>query len=250
MYIYIERLCALITDKLIAVANEDIKKGLRYKIAKEKKFILIRAGIDNSFYESFVPNPEFRNTIRKDKSVKIILTIGPFKPQKNIADFIKAAAEVSKTRKDILFAIVGDGEQRQDLQNLAQTLNIKDKILFLGWRNDIKQILYSIDIFVLTSLWEGLPCTIIEAMACQKPVIANAVDGVKEIVIDGENGFLIKPYDYKGTAEKILYTLENESRLSDMGKKAVESVKEEFNMDFVVRQHESLYSDLNQREKK
>ncbi|MDR3243921.1 MAG: glycosyltransferase, partial [Elusimicrobiota bacterium] len=142
LYIYIEKICALITDKLIAVAKEDIKKGLRYKIAKEEKFILIRAGIDKSFYESFIPNSEFRNTISKDKAVKIVLTIGPFKPQKNIADFIKAAAEVSKKRNDILFAIVGDGEQREDLQNLAQELNIKDKILFLGWRNDIKQILY------------------------------------------------------------------------------------------------------------
>jgi glycosyltransferase involved in cell wall biosynthesis len=90
----------------------------------------------------------------------------------------------------------------------------------------------------------------VEAMACQKPVIANGVDGVKEIVIDTENGFLIKPYDYKGTAEKILYMFENEHKLLEMGKKSSESVKDEFNMDFVVRQHEDLYLALNQREKK
>ncbi|MDR0823004.1 MAG: glycosyltransferase family 4 protein [Endomicrobium sp.] len=245
IFVYIEKFCAIITDKLIAVAREDIKKGVKYNIAKEDKFVLIRAGIDEIFFQDYAPSPEFKNSLTDGKSVQLVLTIGPFKPQKNTADFIKAAAEVLKEKDDVLFAIVGDGEQREQLETLANNLNIKDKILFLGWRKDIRQLLYASDIFVLTSLWEGLPCTIVEAMRCLKPVVANAVDGVKEIIIESETGFLIPPYDYKASAQKILYLLKNDSQRLKMGSAAQASIKEEFKMQSVVQSHEQLYLELN-----
>ncbi|MDR3050058.1 MAG: glycosyltransferase family 4 protein [Elusimicrobiota bacterium] len=241
LFVYIEKFCAMLTDKLIAVAKEDIKKGVKYAIAKENKFVLIRAGIDDIFFEDYNPLPKFKNSLTQGQDVKIVLTIGPFKPQKNTADFIKAAAEVLKVKSNIIFAIVGDGEQKEQLENLANALNIKDKILFLGWRKDIRDLLYASDIFVLTSLWEGLPCTIVEAMRCLKPVIANAVDGVKEIISEGKTGFLINPLDYKDAAKKIIYLLSNDSQRLKMGINAKASIQEDFKMTSVVQKHEDLY---------
>jgi glycosyltransferase involved in cell wall biosynthesis len=113
---------------------------------------------------------------------------------------------------------------------LVLNFNLKENILFLGLRTDIAEILKMSDIFVLTSLWEGLPCTILEAMCCSKPVIANAIDGVKEIIVESKTGFLIEPHNYKKTAEKIIYLLTNTSAIESMGRNALNSIGQEFNM--------------------
>jgi glycosyltransferase involved in cell wall biosynthesis len=244
-YIFLEKFCALFSDKLIVVTKEDIKKGLRYKIAKEDTFVLIRAGIDTKFYKSFALNPEFKSNLGISMDMKVVTTIGPFKPQKNLRDFIRAASIVSKRIDNVIFLIVGDGEQRKELEDLIESLNLKYKILILGWRSDIVEILKASDIFVLTSLWEGLPCAIIESMCCSVPVIANAVDGVKEIVKDTETGFLIEPYDYEKTAEKVVYLLNDKHILKDMGLRAFNSISQDYDINTSVKQHENLYLKLN-----
>jgi len=129
--------------------------------------------------------------------------------------------------KDVIFLMVGDGEQREKLEDLVESLNLKNKVFMLGWSADIAEILKASDIFVLTSLWEGLPCSIVEAMCCSKPVVANAVDGVKEIVVDGETGFLIEPNNYTKIAEKIMYLLNDEAALKNMSAKAYSSIGQE-----------------------
>jgi glycosyltransferase involved in cell wall biosynthesis len=244
IYIYLEKFCALMSDKLIAVSKEDIKKGIKHKIAAEDKYVLIRAGINTDFYKKFIPNPNFRKELGIDKNAKIVVTIGPFKPQKNLGDFINAAAIAAESVENIVFLIVGDGEQRGKLESMIKNLNLKNKVILLGWRTDIAEILTASDVFVLTSLWEGLPCTILEAMCCLKPVIANAVDGIKEIISENQTGFLIEPCNYKSTAEKIVYLLTNEPILKKMGQNAKNSIGQEFNIDHTVKQHEKLYLQL------
>jgi glycosyltransferase involved in cell wall biosynthesis len=244
-YVFLEKFCALLSDKLIVVTKEDIKKGLHYKIAKEDKFVLIRAGIDTAFYNDFVPNPKFKERLGIDKNSRVVVTISPFKPQKNLKDFIKTAFLLRSRFKDVIFLMVGDGEQRKELEDLIESLNLKNKVFMLGWRADIAEILKASDIFVLTSLWEGLPCSIVEAMCCSKPVVANAVDGVKEIIVNGETGFLIEPNNYAKTAEKIMYLLNDETALKNMSAKACNSIGQEYNISRNLKQHEELYLKLS-----
>lgn len=244
LYIFLERFSAFLSHKLIAVTNEDINKGLKYKIAPKDKFTLIRAGINTKFYKDYLPLSDFRSSLVKNQETKIITTIGPFKPQKNLKDFIKAAEIVAKEIKDVLFIIVGDGVLRPELEKQIEESGLKDKILMLGWRLDIAAILNASDIFVMTSLWEGLPCTIVEAMCCSKPVIANAVDGVKEIIKENENGYLIEPHNFQKTAEKIIYLLSNEKERLEMGKRAKLSITEEYDLEYMLKQHEELYKSL------
>jgi glycosyltransferase involved in cell wall biosynthesis len=243
-YIYLEKFCSLFCHKLIAVSKEDIKKGVMLKIAKKDKFELIRAGIDINFYKNFVSSEDFRKTLKIAKTDKIVTTIGAFKPQKNLKDFIKVCNIVSELFKNSIFLVIGDGGLRGELENIIENLKLKNKIILLGWRTDIAEILKISDIFVLTSLWEGLPCAILEAMCCGKPVIANAVDGVKEIVSDNETGFLIEPYNCNMSAEKILYLLNNKTVCQRMGDKAKNSITGEFDINYAVKQHEELYNKL------
>jgi glycosyltransferase involved in cell wall biosynthesis len=241
LFIYIERFCALFSTKLIFVSKENIRRGFKYKISKKNNFTLIRAGIDTNFYKNFGLKSDFKKSIGINHNAKIVVTMAYFKPQKNLKDFINVARLVTKNIKDVVFVIVGDGEQRKELESLIEKFNLTNKVILLGWRTDIANILKSSDIFVLTSLWEGLPCSILEAMCCAKPVIANAIDGIKEIVVDNKTGFLIEPNDYEQMTKKIEYLLLNDNISKEMGKNGFNLVEEEFNINYVIKQHEKLY---------
>ncbi|MDR3047217.1 MAG: glycosyltransferase [Bacteroidales bacterium] len=91
--------------------------------------------IDIDFYKNFIPNPHFKNSIGINRNVRVVTTMGPFKPQKNLKDFIKAASITIEILKNVVFLIVGDGEQRKELENLIENLNLKDKVILYKLEN-------------------------------------------------------------------------------------------------------------------
>jgi len=115
----------------------------------------------------------------------------------------------------------------------------------LGWRKDIPEILARTDIFVMTSLWEGLPRAVVEAMVSGKPVVAYAVDGVREIVKDSLTGYLITPKDVKTAVEKISFLLQKPEWIKQLGKAGEKIIDETFDIDYMVRQQEKLYLELS-----
>jgi len=175
---------------------------------------------------------------------KIVTTIGPFKPQKNLLDFIKVCGLVSEQEPNTRFLIIGDGEQRPQIESLIKELGLSSKVTLLGWREDIPKILAITDVFAMTSLWEGLPRSILEAMCSGVPVVANAVDGVKEIIEDGKNGFLIQPGDINTFVSKLTFLLANERQSEVMGKNGRVSIGEQFDINVMVKQQERLYMSL------
>jgi glycosyltransferase involved in cell wall biosynthesis len=241
-YIFLEKFCAKFSNKLIAVSKKDIETGVKYKIAKEENFVLIRAGIDTEFYKNYIPKLELKKSLNISENKKLVTMVAPFKPQKNIFDFVCACKIVAEKNPDVFFVLVGDGTQRKDIESLIKKLGLEKNFFLLGWRTDIAEILKSSDIFVLTSLWEGLPCSIIEAMCCGKPVVANNVGGVNEVVKDGKTGFLIEKLDYRLTAQKINILLENVQLSKSFSENAKNFITQEFNIDFNTRQHEELYN--------
>lgn len=245
-YVLIERITAKITHKLIVVSSDNISKGLKNSIGRKEQYMVIRSGIDISKYKDIATDKENkRKELNIPSNSRIITTIGPFKPQKNLKDFINVASKIVKKQSDIIFIIIGDGEQRPALELLIQGLDIYDKVRLTGWRRDVNEILSITDIFVLTSLWEGLPRSILEAMSAGIPVVANAVDGVKEIVKDGETGYLTEPFQTDKMSDIILKLLDNEPLARRMGKRGQESISQEFDIGHMVRQQENLYIKLN-----
>ncbi|MCJ7664155.1 MAG: glycosyltransferase, partial [Desulfobacterales bacterium] len=113
----------------------------------------------------------------------------------------------------------------------------------LGWRRDIPEILVATDIFALTSLWEGLPRVLPQAMAMGIPIVATGVDGTPEAVIHGVNGFVTKPRDIRGMAERIIYLLDHPKEAKNMGKQGKKMVVK-FDIWKMVREQEDLYLKL------
>ena len=126
---------------------------------------------------------------------------------------------------------------------------MKDDVILAGWQRDIPQVLKCFDLLLLTSLWEGLPRVIPEAVASNIPVIATDVDGTAEVIQDGVNGYLLKPHNIDGFSEKITYLLKNKTVLEDFRKSGKE-ILAEFDINEMVKKQEKLYlSLLNSSEK-
>ncbi len=208
-YILAEKLMAKITDTMVFVSHEDMDTALKLKIAKAKNCRLIRAGVE-------VKTPaDFKNFDRAAKikslgikeNAKIILSTANLKPQKNPLDMIKAAAEVCKKNRGCVFLYTGTGPLRQKALKLIAKYKLKNNFKLLGHRNDIPELLALADIFTLSSLWEGLPMALAEALFMKVPAVCYDSGGVKEILKDGKNVFLIKRGDYKQLAQAYIKAL-------------------------------------------
>ncbi|GAB1402428.1 glycosyltransferase [Elusimicrobiota bacterium] len=242
LYVFLERICAKISKFLIPVSTENIKKGLEHGIGIKDKYRYIRLGIDIENFKNLNHAPLLKKELGLKETDMLVTTIGPFKPQKNLTDFINVANIILKQNNNYKFVITGDGAERKKLEDLIENYKIKNNVYLLGWRRDISNILNSSDFFVMTSLWEGLPISTIEAMSCGLVPIVNDVDGQREIIKNSENGFLIKPYDINETAGKILFLADNPGVKNEMSLKAKQTINDTFSIDYMIKQHENMYS--------
>ncbi len=163
----------------------------------------------------------------------ILGNAGRLEKQKAQEYLVDLAVELKKRRQKFRIIIAGEGRLENRLREYARSSGVEDRIVFLGFIEDMKSFLDSIDIFVLTSLWEGFGYVIVEAMANSKPVLAFDVSSNPEIIEDGRNGYLIPPYDIEKLSDRVVQLMENQSLRIQFGKYAKESVYERFSYDRV-----------------
>lgn len=244
LYLILERICALFTDRLIAVSAPTIQKGLVYRICKEEKFALIYNGINLQKFRQKVDRQKVLSDLGLDPECKIVGMIARLDQQKNPLDFIRAAAAVVKKYPKVQFLIAGDGSLRSECESLIDELNLRGTFFLLGYRDDINKIMPILTLTVLSSLWEGLPVVFQEAMSAGKPTVANDVDGARDVIIDGETGYLVTPHEYEEMAERIVYLLNNDAICHEMGLTA-QKYSERFSGEKMVENITSLYRELS-----
>lgn len=200
--------------------------------------------VDSEVIYNGVEIDEFSNNLKRESDFVNILNIASFKREKNISLLIDAFSEAIAQEKKIKLILVGDGAQKNLLEQQIEKKGIRESVTFLGWRSDIPEILANCDIFLLTSDSEGFPMVLVEAMASGKPIIATSVGGVPEIVEDGINGILVAPGDSRAFAEAILKLARDDKLREGMGKRGREKAEKEFNMRTVALKYERLYEKL------
>jgi len=193
--------------------------------------------------ESFSEPSRVYNRAKSENFVRII-HIGRFSPQKNHKLLLEAFSLALCCSSDLRLWLVGDGELRPDVEELANKLGIEDKVAFLGVRSDIPELLAQADIFVLSSNWEGMPLSVLEAMASGKPVIATAVGGVPELVENGTTGILVPPADPDALANAIVSLAKDPEKRASLGAMAQIVAKEQFDISRTARGYEELYIKL------
>ena len=163
-YVGLERATALITSQFVAVSDPNRALGQAYGIFLREKCALIRSGVDFGEFRS-VGTDKSKKKIELGfrPSDKIVGVVASFTPAKALHLFLEAAAKIAREYPGVSFVMVGDGSLRPQLEAQAERLGIRSSLLMLGWRRDIPELLRTFDVFMLTSLWEGLPRSLVEA---------------------------------------------------------------------------------------
>jgi glycosyltransferase involved in cell wall biosynthesis len=254
-YIFLERLTSKITTRLFLVSKANADKAEKCGMTRRRDWVLARDSI--SVQEFLQPTPRRRKLsdwgVPEDKV--IVGMVACFKPQKSPEDFVEVAARVLAKTDRAHFVMAGDGERRESIEERIQRHRIAGNITLLGWQNEseMPEVYRNLDIVVLTSLWEGLPCVFSEAMACELPIVATNVDGAREAIIEGENGYLHEPHDVDGMAESVLRLINDSDLRHTMGERGKSRVME-FDIGTSVAVVEAIYrqcfdgsrGDLNQ----
>ncbi len=244
LFIFVERITAGITGKLIFVSRANIRKAAENRIGAEEQYALARAGIDiKKFSGTKIDIAEKKKSLGINPGSPVAGMIACFKPQKNILDFLMAANLVRIAIPEVKFILIGDGELRNRIEVGINKLNMTGDFILTGWRDDVNEIMQVFDVMVSTSLWEGLPCTLLEAMSASKPIVSTEVDGVSDIIEDGANGFLVTPP--RGNAGKIaeyvIELLKDKELAGKMGRNGNLKLREEFDIDKMVEEIEKVY---------
>lgn len=174
----------------------------------------------------------------------LVGNVGRLSEQKGMSYFLQSLPAVKESYPMVKFVVVGDGEDREQLEKLTDELGIREDVLFLGYRSDIRNVMSQMDFLVLSSLWEGLPLTPIEAFSMGKTVVGTAVDGTVEVIENEKNGLLIPPRDPKAIAEGVVRLLKDPALREQFETAALETYTKEFSFDIYTRRVETFYEEL------
>lgn len=229
LFRFLEKRAAGWTTRLVAVSEAVRTQGLAAGIGKEEQYRVIVNAIDvRRFRHAPTPDVGYRRRLLLPDVGPVVTMIGNFKPQKAPLDFIEVASRVCAAHPDVHFVFVGDGELRDSIEQAAGRSADPKRIHLVGWRGDVDEILTISDVVLHTSLWEGLPMGVLQTMAAARPVVATAVDGTVEAVVDGETGFLRPAHDVEGMAAQVGWLLSNSRearRMGEAGRRRVQHMR-------------------------
>jgi glycosyltransferase involved in cell wall biosynthesis len=241
----IETVLARATDRLVAVSPEVRDELVALRVAPARKFSVVRLGIELEPRVRFEGDPDEvrrRHGIPAEKFV--VGWFGRMTAVKRTDDLLTMLAGLRERRIDALLLLVGDGDDRERLEQRAHDLGLARSCLFVGYQEDVAPWYAICDTVVLTSASEGTPVTIIEALAAGRPVVATKVGGVPDVVDDGETGFLVRPRDTHALAERLEILARDPERRAAMGAAGRERVLERYAVDRLVDDVDALYREL------
>ena len=238
-FVLLERCLSKLTTRII-VSEGERNEIINNKITRFSKIININNAID---FDEYLQSREIavtKSALNIPVDTFVVGAIGRLAPQKDWETYIYAANEVLKKHPQVKFLIVGDGEQRVELQKLIFDLNIESKVILTGYIKDIYKIYEIIDVYVNTSLWEGLPYVFLEAMKYQKPIVATDT-GNDTTILHGKSGFINPVKDYHSIAQKIIMLVENKQMAIHMGKRGTDWLVKKYSFDLFIEHHDKLY---------
>ncbi len=230
-----------LADHVVAV-SEHVRRGAIQKVGlKPERVMTILNGVDLTPSEVGRTAGRIRSEIGVPEDALLLGTVARLTPEKDHETLLRAFARIVSQHAGARLLIVGDGPLREVLEKRVVELKINESAHFLGSRQDVASILSSLDVFVLASREEGLGIALLEAMAARVPVVATAVGGIPEIVVDGKTGLLVAPGDPDGLADAVMGLLMDKERGQSFVTEGAKRVAEQFDVSQMIRAYESLY---------
>ena len=240
------RWTAHLDDRVVAVCELARQAEVERAGVVLDHVVTIYNGVDVARFPvaSMQATAQARRAIGMPVGVPLVGSLGRLHPQKGFSDLLTAFAQVRQRIPSVRLFVAGDGELRDDLEAQARSLGMAAVVTFAGVRADVSEVLAALDVFVLPSLWEGMPNAVLEAMASGLPVVATAVGGTPEVVVDGVTGLLVPPQDPGALAQAVEQFLRDPGLRRTMGRAGRRRVEQHFDIRETVRQVEDLYETL------
>ena len=237
LYYPAERYLSRYTDLLVTINQEDYNHAKNFHA---KKVVLVQGiGVALPPFEKSFDKVALRNSLALKEDWQLAITVGEHSIRKNHAVLLHA---INKN-KNYHLLLCGVGEEKTNLINLAKELQIEDRVHFLGFRKDVQQVLQLCNVFLFPSLHEGLPLSLMEAMAAGLPIIASDVRGNRDLVIPQKGGYLVNPTDANAIATNLNYLLENPTLAKNMGIFNKEKIKD-YSLENILKHMATLYNEL------
>ncbi|WP_413391328.1 glycosyltransferase family 4 protein [Prochlorococcus marinus] len=233
LYYLVELILGRLADAIITVCHSDYNLALKYKITSKNKLFCIHNGMPIKSYQ-----------LKKFSSINKVkfISVARFENQKDHYSLIKSFSKVSSDDWELL--LIGDGPNKSYIQEMVCKYNLQDKIYFLGRSSNVETYLNNSDVFILSSLWEGFPRSIIEAMRSSMPIIATDVGGCKESVIHSYNGYLYKRKNITELTRYIQMFINNKNLISIFGNNSFDLYKEKFTYETMYKNTKNIYTKL------
>lgn len=231
-----------VMHKVLAISERVRENILRFRVAPPRKVTVVPLGLE---LEKFMHVEMFAGKLKAELGIQknnlLVGIIGRMVPIKGHRYFLQAAREVLRVYPAVSFIVVGDGVLRKSLESECRQLGISESVFFLGWRRDVAKIFADLDIVVMSSLNEGTPVSLIEAMAAGKAVVGTAVGGVPDVIEDGVTGLLVPPEDLRALADSILGLLNDDGLRRVLGERARAAVYPKYDVSRLVADMKDLY---------
>jgi glycosyltransferase involved in cell wall biosynthesis len=244
-HMFIELLINYFADKRTAVSEEIRQCYIENQLGSPEKIITIPNAVDVERFVGLNSRNQLRTQIGVNASFLLIGTVARLVQPKRLDYLIEAARLVCDAVPQARFLIIGDGTLREELEGQAVQLGLAPEyVRFLGSRQDVPDLLSALDIFVLSSEMEGLPVSLLEAMAASKPIVVTRVGAIPQVIQDGHSGLLVSPHDPAGLARAILTLIGDSTLRESLSREAYRTVEARFSTDIVRQQIIALYGSL------
>ncbi len=244
LFILVERWAATFTDWIIGLTDQEVRDNLERGIGEPGQFVSIPSGIDLKPFARRDKSPaEVKTSLGLSPSARLIGSVGRLDRVKGHTYLLDAFGVLAPRFPDLYLALVGDGEMLLDLRSRVEQSGLTDRILFLGWREDIPDLLHAFDLFVFPSLSEGMGRALVEAMASGLPIVATRVCSVPEVLAEGKAGYLVEPANSAALAQGIETLLLDPALCSRLANAARERAPR-YSVETMLHKIQALYQDL------
>ena len=242
LYLYLEKFLGNVTNKLIAVSGSERDLALQHNIVPSKKIVTLYNSIDPLDFNDYHYKNRLPDKLFKDKSDIIIGTVGRLYYQKDPLTLIRSFKIVNDKYPNTKLIMVGDGPLQNQCVKLINKLDLQEKIYLAGTQKISKDFYKLFDIFVLSSHYEGLPYALLEAMMMGIPSIGTDVIGIRDLIVNGETGYLVPEGNFSELANSIIQMLDNPESLSAFSTNSRQRAEVNFNFVQGIQEYENFYA--------
>ncbi len=246
LYTQLERFAGRYTDALVLACESQRRIAIAQRIVPPDRIAIVPTGIRASNYQSQADRDQLRDKLGVSGSRAIIGSVAALTLQKGHRYLLEAMAEVGR-ETDAILLLAGAGDQQSALLTQAEGLDIEDRVMFLGQRDDVADLLKSLDLFVLPSLWEGLPYGLLEAMAAGTPVVTTNIPGNSDLIDGDTTGWLVPPADAAALARAIREAVQNRAEADSRAAAARRLVESDYTLENMIAGYIKLYTEVGGR---